>query len=66
MPPEVLEHLKKVWVAGQMLRMRRADAGETSDDGHAPPRRFGKPGPRPARKGNPAGKPRRFGPKVNR
>jgi len=62
MPPEILEHLKKVWVAGQMLHMRRADANDTEDTGYTPPRRFGKPGPRPARKGPPAGK-RRFGPK---
>jgi len=62
MPPEILEHLKKVWVAGQMLRMRRAEAEDMSDSGHAPPRRFGKPGPRPAHKGKPAGK-RRFGSK---
>jgi len=62
MPPEILEHLKKVWVAGQMLRMRRAEAADTADEGYTPPRRFGKPGPRPARKGPPAGK-RRFGPK---
>ncbi|KAF1711226.1 ATP-dependent RNA helicase [Pseudoxanthomonas kalamensis DSM 18571] len=38
MPKETLLHLKKVWVAGQQLRIRRL--GE--DDGHAPPRR-GKP-----------------------
>ncbi|HRO26296.1 MAG TPA: DEAD/DEAH box helicase [Luteimonas sp.] len=45
MPREVLEHLKKVWVSGQQLKMRRAD-----DDAGAPARR------RPA--GKPAGKPR--------
>ncbi|NLW95966.1 MAG: DEAD/DEAH box helicase [Xanthomonadaceae bacterium] len=40
MPREVLEHLKKVWVSGRQLRMRRADA--------APP------GPRTGRPGKPA------------
>jgi ATP-dependent RNA helicase DeaD len=48
MPREVLEHLKKVWVSGQQLRMRRADAGEV-----APPRGWAGPG---------AGKPRGKGP----
>ncbi|MGJ4731265.1 DbpA RNA binding domain-containing protein, partial [Luteimonas sp. SDU101] len=47
MPREVLEHLKKVWVSGQQLRMRRAD-----DEGRGPPR--GRPGPRPG--GKPPGK----------
>ena len=46
MPREVLEHLKKVWVSGQQLRMRRAD----DEDAHAPSR-----GPRPP--GKPRGKP---------
>jgi len=65
MPPEILEHLKKVWVAGQMLRMRRAEADDLADSGYAAPRRFGKPSPRPARKGGkPEGK-RRFGPKAH-
>jgi len=59
MPPEILEHLKKVWVAGQMLRMRHAEAEDMAETGYTPPRRFGKPGPR---KGKPGG-PRRFGPK---
>ncbi len=48
MPREVLEHLKKVWVSGQQLRMRRAD-----EDARAAPR--GKSGPRPA-PGKPRGK----------
>ena len=34
MPREILEHLKKVRVGGQQLRMRRADAADTG----APPR----------------------------
>ena len=48
MPREVLEHLKKVWVSGQQLRMRRAD-----EDARAAPR--GKSGSRPA-PGKPRGK----------
>ncbi len=58
MPRELLEHLKKVWVSGQQLRMRRAD----EDEGGAFPRskRFGsKPqgkGPPKARPGKPGGK----------
>ncbi|MDH5829518.1 DEAD/DEAH box helicase [Luteimonas sp. M1R5S18] len=49
MPREVLEHLKKVWVSGQQLKMRRAEAGDTR-----PPRgRAPRPGTRPG-----AGKPR--------
>src|SRR5690554_5861755 len=47
MPNEVLEHLKKVWVSGQQLRMRHA-----RDDERAAPR--GRPGPKPA--GKPRGK----------
>src|SRR5690606_19702527 len=47
MPSEVLEHLKKVWVSGQQLRMRHA-----RDDERAAPR--GRPGPKPA--GKPRGK----------
>jgi ATP-dependent RNA helicase DeaD len=47
MPREVMEHLKKVWVSGQQLRMRRAD-----DEGRGPPR--GRPGPKPP--GKPRGK----------
>src|SRR5690606_12408715 len=50
MPREVLEHLKKVWVSGQQLRIRRAD-----EDGRGPPR--GRPGPRPGGKPKPRGKP---------
>ncbi|NZA27362.1 DEAD/DEAH box helicase [Luteimonas sp. SJ-92] len=42
MPRELLEHLKRVRVAGQQLRMRRAEAADTADTG--------KRAPRPARK----------------
>jgi len=52
MPPEILSHLKKVWVSGQQLRIHRI--GE--DSGHAPPRRFkpgGKPAPRAGAKPGP-------------
>ncbi|KRG68211.1 DEAD/DEAH box helicase [Pseudoxanthomonas dokdonensis] len=47
MPPEIMSHLKKVWVSGQQLRIHKLGDGP----GDAPPRRFGKPapagGPRP-------------------
>jgi len=44
--------------------MRRAEADDLADPGEASPRRFGKPGPRPARKGGkPAAGKRKFGPK---
>jgi len=39
MPREVLEHLKKVWVSGQQLRMRRAE-----EDDRGPPRGWAGPG----------------------
>ena len=55
MPREVLEHLKRVRVAGQQLRMRRAEAADTE----APVRRpggFKRPGaPGGFRKGPPGG-----------
>jgi ATP-dependent RNA helicase DeaD len=53
-----LQHLQKVWVSGQQLRMRRVEAGE--EQGAAPSfkPRFGK-GPKPA--GRPGG-PRSAGP----
>jgi ATP-dependent RNA helicase DeaD len=57
MPRELLEHLKRVYVAGQSLKMRRADAVDT---GAPPPR-----GKRPFA-GKPRAKPqaaRRPGPK---
>ena len=50
MPRELFEHLKKVWVSGQQLRMRRAEAGDNEGGrDHAPrPAR-----PRPAPRGKP-------------
>ncbi|MFT4196948.1 MAG: DEAD/DEAH box helicase, partial [Pseudoxanthomonas sp.] len=40
MPRETLMHLKKVWVAGQQLRIRKVGADEAGEDaGFAPPRR---------------------------
>ncbi|MHC9085314.1 DEAD/DEAH box helicase [Luteimonas sp. RIT-PG2_3] len=64
MPRELLEHLKKVRVGGQMLRMQRAtDADTVPSDG----RRTGKPSfkPRPpgARPGGKPPGPRKFAPK---
>lgn len=59
MPREILDHLKRVRVSGQQLRMRRAGPDETR-----PPSRPGKPGfarkPRgkPAHPRKPVGKPR--------
>jgi len=43
MPKEVFEHLKKVWVSQQQLRIKEWD-GDDSGAGEAPPRRSG---PRP-------------------
>ncbi|MCW4453359.1 DEAD/DEAH box helicase [Flavobacterium sp. MXW15] len=66
MPSDLLQHLKKVWVSGQQLQMRRVEAGETQ----APARPFkpkfgqGKPGGKPGgRAGGPGGArpPRRDG-----
>src|SRR3546814_15505637 len=53
MPRELLEHLKRVYVSGQSLKMRRADAADT---GTPPP-----PGKRPF-----AGKPRTRPPAARR
>jgi len=61
MPRELLEHLKRVYVAGQSLKMRRADAADT---GAPPPRGkrpfAGKPRTRPqaARRPGPKRPPR--------
>jgi len=61
MPRELLEHLKRVYVAGQSLKMRRADAADT---GAPPPRGkrpfAGKPRakPQPARRPGPKRPPR--------
>ncbi|MCL7714327.1 DEAD/DEAH box helicase [Stenotrophomonas mori] len=51
MPPETLQHLQKVWVSGQQLRMRRMEEGEGQAAAPFKPR-FGK-GPKPA--GRPGG-----------
>ncbi|MCA0394458.1 MAG: DEAD/DEAH box helicase [Proteobacteria bacterium] len=61
MPREILEHLKKVWVSGQQLRMRRAGEDGAPSRGKRP--FAGKPGPKPGGKPaharKPAGKPPR-------
>ncbi|MCD9030131.1 DEAD/DEAH box helicase [Luteimonas sp. Y-2-2-4F] len=54
MPRELLEHLKRVRVAGQPLRMRRAEAGDdrgAAPAGRRPPRPGGFKGPRKPRPG---------------
>ena len=64
MPPELLQHLKKVRVAGQMLRMRRAeDADLDAPRGKRPFRKPGKPGGGPTgrRPGGPRPPPRHRG-----
>jgi len=43
MPPELLDHLKKVWVAGQRLRIQRNDGGGTRGT-HKKPTHPKKPG----------------------
>jgi ATP-dependent RNA helicase DeaD len=48
MPPELLSHLKKVWVSGQRLRISRVKGG--GEEGGRPPRR---PGAAPKRSGPP-------------
>ncbi|MBT2119058.1 DEAD/DEAH box helicase [Dyella sp. LX-66] len=60
MPKEVFEHLKKVWVAQQQLRIREWD-GDDSGAGEAPPRRAGggggyRPGGFKGGQGGPGGK----------
>ncbi|WP_313318890.1 DEAD/DEAH box helicase [Stenotrophomonas sp.] len=50
MPSDVLQHLKKVWVSGQQLQMRKVEAGEDVGSSSAAPAfkpRFQK-GPKPA------------------
>ncbi len=64
MPPELLQHLKNVRVAGQMLRMRRAeDADLDAPRGKRPFRKPGKPGGGPTgrRPGGPRPPPRHRG-----
>ncbi|MGX9720632.1 DEAD/DEAH box helicase [Stenotrophomonas acidaminiphila] len=52
MPADTLQHLQKVWVSGQQLRMRRVEPGEAQGAAPSFKPRFGK-GPRPA--GRPGG-----------
>ncbi|WP_295957385.1 DbpA RNA binding domain-containing protein, partial [uncultured Xanthomonas sp.] len=54
MPRELLTHLKKVWVSGQQLQMRKL---EGDDAGGAPFK------PKFARTGKPGGKPNAAGPR---
>ncbi|MDY1034834.1 DEAD/DEAH box helicase [Stenotrophomonas sp. CFBP8980] len=66
MPQDVLTHLKKVWVSGQQLNMRRVEPGEDiSQAPRAPSKpRFDKGGPRRSGPGAPGGNdrpPRREG-----
>ncbi|SBV35246.1 Cold-shock DEAD box protein A homolog [uncultured Stenotrophomonas sp.] len=66
MPADTLQHLQKVWVSGQQLRMRRVEPGETQGAAPAFKPRFGK-GPKPAgrpggpRSGGPGARPHRDG-----
>lgn len=66
MPRELLAHLKKVWVSGQQLNMRKLEDGEAATAASKP--RFprgGKPSGRPNGPGRPmdrAGAPHRKGP----
>ncbi|TDB28163.1 ATP-dependent RNA helicase [Stenotrophomonas sp. ATCM1_4] len=65
MPSDVLQHLKKVWVSGQQLQMRKVEPGEDVNAGPSFKPRFnkdGKPGGRPGpRPGGPGERPRRDG-----
>ena len=54
MPPEILQHLKKAWVAGQRLRISRGTAGEPHGERDEA---AGERGPRSPRTGN---KPKHF------
>ena len=66
MPGDVLQHLKKVWVSGQQLQMRKVEPGEDNNAAPSFKPRFGK-GPKPAgrpggpRSGGPGGRPPRDG-----
>jgi ATP-dependent RNA helicase DeaD len=69
MPTDVLQHLKKVWVSGQQLQMRKLEAGEDQGGAATPfkprfdkgdgkpggPRPGGPRGPRPGGPGGPGG-----------
>jgi ATP-dependent RNA helicase DeaD len=59
MPGEVFEHLKKVWVNQQMLRINEWD-GKEADAGEHPPRKHGDHKP-PHARGHSGGKPRPHG-----
>ncbi|GAB3061486.1 DEAD/DEAH box helicase [Stenotrophomonas tumulicola] len=63
MPQDVLTHLKKVWVSGQQLQMRRVEPGEDiSQAPRAPSKpRFDKGGPRRSGPGGNDRPPRRDG-----
>ena len=69
MPGDVLQHLKKVWVSGQQLQMRKVEPGEEQAAAPSFKPRFGKGpkpagrpgGPRSAGPGGPGGPPRRDG-----
>lgn len=60
MPGEVFEHLKKVWVNQQTLRISEWD-GKEADAGERPPRKHGDHKPPHARGGYSGGKPRAHG-----
>ncbi|RUL62536.1 DEAD/DEAH box helicase [Dyella dinghuensis] len=60
MPGEVFEHLKKVWVNQQTLRISEWD-GKEADAGEHPPRKHGDHKPPHARGGYGGGKPRPHG-----
>ena len=66
MPRELLNHLKKVWVSGQQLNMRKLEEGQAAASPSEPRfRRGGKPSGRPNGLGRPmdrAGAPHRKGP----
>ncbi|MGH8085437.1 MAG: DEAD/DEAH box helicase [Lysobacter sp.] len=67
MPRELMEHLKRVYVAGQPLRIRHAEAGDTAG-GHSGPRanvaaRAPGPGPRGPRPPHAGKKPHGAGPR---
>ncbi len=64
MPRELLEHLKRVYVSGQPLRMRRAEAADTGGGPARPGRKPG--GPRPSGDRPRPGGPRPGGPRSAR
>lgn len=64
MPRELLTHLKKVWVSGQQLNMRKLEEGEAAAAAASKPKfpRGPKPAGRPNRPMDRAGAPHRKGP----